>query len=63
MANSLPVRAKPLCTSSAIIAKFKDTNELNTFIKDLVKDPNIERTYTQTVLDVIKEDMGSSNIL
>ena len=46
-----------------LIAKFKDTNELNTFIKDLVKDPNIERTYTQTVLDVIKEDMGSSNIL
>ena len=39
-----------------LIAKFKDTNELNTFIKDLVKDPNIERTYTQTVLDVIKED-------
>ena len=38
-----------------LIAKFKDTNELNTFIKDLVKDPNIERTYTQTVLDVIKE--------
>ena len=46
-----------------LIAKFKDTNELNTFIKDLVKDPNIERTYTQTVLDGIKEDMGSSNIL
>ena len=29
----------------------------------LLKDPIIERTYTQTVLDVIKEDMGSSNIL
>ena len=32
-------------------------------IKELLKDPIIERTYTQTVLDVIKEDMGSSNIL
>ena len=33
------------------------------FIKELLNDPIIERTYTQTVLDVIKEDMGSSNIL
>ena len=46
-----------------LIAKFRNTNELNLFIKELSKDPNIERTYTQTVLDVIKEDMGSSNIL
>ena len=46
-----------------LIAKFRNTNELNAFIKELLKDPIIERTYTQTVLDVIKEDMGSSNIL
>ena len=46
-----------------LIAKFRNTNELNSFIKELLKDPIIERTYTQTVLDVIKEDMGSSNIL
>ena len=46
-----------------IIAKFRDTDELNIFIKELLKDPLIERTYTQTVLDVIKEDIGSSNIL
>ncbi len=46
-----------------LIAKFRNTNELNGFIKELLKDPIIERTYTQTVLDVIKEDMGSSNIL
>ena len=46
-----------------IIAKFRDTDELNSFIKELLKDPSIERTYTQTVLDVIKEDTGSSNIL
>ena len=46
-----------------LIAKFRNTTELNVFIKELLKDPMIERTYTQTVLDVIKEDMGSSNIL
>ena len=46
-----------------LIAKFRNTNELNAFIKELLKDPIIERTYTQTVLDVIKEDMGYSNIL
>ena len=46
-----------------LIAKFRNTSELNLFIKELLKDPIIERTYTQTVLDVIKEDMGSSNIL
>ena len=46
-----------------LIAKFRNTNELNLFIKELLKDPIIERTYTQTVLDVIKEDMGSANIL
>ena len=46
-----------------LIAKFRNTNELNSFIKEISKDQNIERTYTQTVLDVIKEDMGSANIL
>ena len=46
-----------------LIAKFRNTTELNVFIKELLKDPMIERTYTQTVLDVIKEDMGSSNML
>lgn len=46
-----------------LIAKFRDTQELNSFIKELQKDPIINRTYTQTVLDVIKEDMGSANIL
>ncbi len=46
-----------------LIAKFKDISELNTFLKELSKDPKIERTYTQTVLETIKEDMGSANIL
>ena len=46
-----------------LIAKFRNANELNSFIKEISKDQNIERTYTQIVLDVIKEDMGSANIL
>lgn len=46
-----------------LIAKFRDTDELDTFIKDILKEPGVERTYTQTVLNVVKEDMGSANIL
>lgn len=46
-----------------LIAKFKDTDELDGFLKELLKEPGIERTYTQTVLNVVKEDMGSANIL
>lgn len=46
-----------------LLAKFKDTDELNSFIKELSKEPGVERTYTQTVLNVVKEDIGSANIL
>ncbi|MCL2115488.1 MAG: Lrp/AsnC family transcriptional regulator [Methanobrevibacter sp.] len=46
-----------------LIAKFKDTDELDKFIKELLKEPDVERTYTQTVLNVVKEDMGSANML
>jgi len=46
-----------------LIAKFKDTEELDKFIKDLLKEPSVERTYTQTVLNVVKEDMGTANML
>ena len=45
-----------------LIAKFKDIDELNAFIKELSKDSVIERTYTQTVLETIKEDIGSASI-
>ena len=43
--------------------KFKDTDELVLFLKELLKTDCVERTYTQTVLNVVKEDMGSANIL
>jgi len=46
-----------------LIAKFKDTNELDTFIKELLKEPDVQRTYTQTVLNIVKEDLGSSEII
>jgi len=46
-----------------LIAKFRDTNELDKFIKELLREPDVERTYTQTVLNIVKEDMGSANML
>ena len=46
-----------------LIAKFNDIDELNAFIKELSKDSVIERTYTQTVLETIKEDIGLASIL
>jgi len=46
-----------------LVAKFKDTEELDKFIKDLLKESGVERTYTQIVLNVVKEDMGTANML
>ncbi len=45
-----------------IIAKFKNTFELNKFIKLLLKEENVTKTYTQTVLNIIKEELNSSMI-
>lgn len=45
-----------------IIAKFKDTFELNKFIKQILTEDTVIRTYTQTVLDIIKEELNSSII-
>jgi Lrp/AsnC family transcriptional regulator, regulator for asnA, asnC and gidA len=46
-----------------LIAKFKDTDELNKFVKELLKESNVERTYTQTVLNIVKEDSSSINMI
>ena len=46
-----------------LIAKFKNTDELSKFVKELLKEPNVERTYTQTVLNVVKEEQCSINML
>ncbi|BDB97354.1 MAG: Lrp/AsnC family transcriptional regulator [Saccharolobus sp.] len=39
-----------------IIAKFRSVEELDSFLKQLLKNPKIERTYTSIVLNVVKED-------
>ena len=41
---------------SVIIARFKNTKELDGFIKRLVAMENVERTYTQVVLNVVKQE-------
>ena len=46
-----------------IVARFKDTSELDEFVKNLLKEPDVQRTYTQTVLNILKEDLGSSRML
>jgi len=46
-----------------LLAKFKDTTELDSFIKGLLKEPDVQRTYTQTVLNIVKEELSSLDIL
>ncbi|WP_455645324.1 Lrp/AsnC family transcriptional regulator [Methanosphaera sp.] len=45
-----------------IVAKFKNTFELNKFIKLLLKEETVVKTYTQTVLNIVKEELNSSMI-
>ncbi|MCX8171403.1 MAG: Lrp/AsnC family transcriptional regulator [Candidatus Bathyarchaeota archaeon] len=40
----------------AVIARFKDREELNAFVKKLLSMPHIKRTVTNMVLNVVKED-------
>lgn len=46
-----------------LIAKFRDTFELNKFIKLLLQEEPVIKTYTQTVLNIIKEELNSSMIV
>ncbi len=41
-----------------IVAKFKDRCVLNKFIKGILAMPNVKRTYTMLVLNVMKEEHG-----
>ena len=43
-------------TDTIIIAKFKERNELSTFVKGLTAIPNVENTITHLVLNTAKED-------
>ncbi len=45
-----------------LLAKFRDTTELDLFIKELLKEPDVQRTYTQTVLNTVKEELDSTDI-
>ena len=40
----------------AVVARFKSTKSLNAFIKSILKIPNIRRTVTNVVLNIVKED-------
>jgi DNA-binding Lrp family transcriptional regulator len=46
-----------------LITRFKDTNELDNFIKSLLKEADVQRTYTQTVLNIVKEDLNEISML
>ena len=41
---------------SMIIARFRSRDELNSFVKDLLTQPHIERTNTLLVLNVVKDE-------
>jgi len=40
----------------AVIAKFRSVEDLDNFLKSLLKNPKVERTHTSIVLNVVKED-------
>jgi len=46
-----------------LVTRFKDTTELDEFIKALLKEPDVQRTYTQKVLNIVKEDISSSKMI
>lgn len=41
---------------SMMIARFRSREELNSFVKDLLSQPHIERTNTLLVLNVVKDE-------
>ncbi len=41
---------------AAVVARFKDRLNLNTFIKNLLAIPHVKRTITNVALNIIKED-------
>ena len=40
----------------AVVARFKDRDDMNNFIKSALKMPHVTRTVTNVVLNVVKED-------
>ncbi|MBE6494266.1 MAG: Lrp/AsnC family transcriptional regulator, partial [Methanosphaera stadtmanae] len=37
--------------NTLLITRFKDTTELNTFLENITKEENINKTYTQLILN------------
>ena len=46
-----------------ILARFKDRSELSTMIKEIHKSPEVERTNTHLILNVIKEQTNSKELI
>lgn len=47
---------------SLIIAKFKNTNELNSFVKKLLAEEFVERTNTSLILNVVKDETSPNPV-
>ncbi len=47
---------------SLIIAHFKDRRDLNSFIKKILSMDNVERSNTQMVLNIVKDEKRITNI-
>ncbi len=41
-----------------VVAKFKDSSDLNMFVKKLSATPHVSKSYTMVVLNVVKEQHG-----
>ncbi len=46
-----------------ILARFKDRSELSAMIKEIHKSPEVERTNTHLILNVIKEQITSKELI
>jgi len=46
-----------------ILARFKDRSELSAMIKEIHKSPEVERTNTHLILNVIKEQITSEELI
>ncbi|MCL7384257.1 MAG: Lrp/AsnC family transcriptional regulator [Thaumarchaeota archaeon] len=50
-------------SDSVILARFRDREELSTFVKTLLANEHVERTITYIVLDTIKEEWRPTQLL
>ncbi len=48
---------------SIIVARFRDRQELSQFVKKVLRMPYVERTSTHVVLEVVKEDFFSPQLV